>query len=201
MNKTRSPAEVRVRQYTPADHAAVAELFVEGMFSYEAHQNDYNEQYVASCLRDDLADIESAYFARGGNFWVATLARLPSSSSSSDVAQIASSSNQDEHEHEVVVGMVGLERSPNGDGELRRLSVRLDCQGLGIGRLLVSHLEQWARANGIARVNLCTGVVMPDAMAFYAKLGYRLEREEPESDEYMLACFSKPLSAGVAVSA
>lgn len=166
---------VCIRQFTSADAAVVAELFTEGMCSYEAHQDAYNLQYIASCLRADLADVQAAYNATGGNFWVATL-RANSDSKG-----------------EVVVGMVGIEPKAEGDAELRRLSVKRGYQGFGIGRVLVDHVEQWAKANGFKSVSLSTGTVMKEAIAFYTKCGYRIAREELEAEGYWLACFVKEL--------
>ncbi|TYZ59232.1 hypothetical protein PybrP1_010852 [[Pythium] brassicae (nom. inval.)] len=178
---------MRVRQFVSADAAAVAELFAEGMNSYPAHQNAYNAAYVASCLREDLAEIEAVYLERGGNFLVATM---------SASRTLTEARGMQEHE-EVVVGMVGLERLPSSGseviGELRRLSVRADCKRHGVGRLLVDHLERWARESGFARINLSTGVVMREANAFYTKLGYRFVGEEPEAPEYMLAIAGTPV--------
>lgn len=175
---------VCVRQFQHGDAAAIAELFAEGMNSYPAHQNEYNAAYVASCLRADLADIDAAYMATGGNFFVATMSVVPQAVQGDD-------------DEQVVVGMVGLERLPSTSGEvvgeLRRLSVRADCKRFGIGRLLVARLERWAKASGFTRIDLSTGVVMREANTFYAKVGYRFVREEPESPEYMLACFTKDL--------
>lgn len=170
---------VRIRQFTPADAAVVTELFTEGMCSYDAHQDAYNLQYIASCLKDDLADVQAAYMATGGNFWVATLpaAHTP--------------------EEEVVVGMVGIKPKGNGDAELRRLSVNSTYKGFGIGRLLIAHLEQWAKDNRFKSVRLSTGTVMKEAIAFYTKCGYEFIGEELEAEDYKLARFSKQLVAQV----
>lgn len=192
MNLSADVSAVHVREFASADRTAVAELFAEGMNSYPAHQNAYNTEYVASCLRDDLADIEGSYAAKGGNFWVATL-RVTNEGAESQTGE-----QEQQREEEEVVGMIGLERLAGDDGrelvgELRRLSIRSDCKHHGIGRLLTSHLEHWARQRGFARINLSTGIVMHEAIAFYTKLGYRFVGEEPESPEYMLACFTKEL--------
>lgn len=181
---------VLVRQFIPADHDAVVALFVDGMNSHPAHQNEYTAEYIASCLRADLADIDGSYMARSGNFWVAT---LPPSTLSETPA------GGEAKPQDVIVGMIGIECIPGSDasakkaGEVRRLAVRSDCKRLGIGRILMAHLEQWASANGYATIHLSTGVVMRDAIAFYSKIGYKFVGEKPESPEYMLACFKKEL--------
>lgn len=156
---------MRIHQFTSVDAAAVAELFAEGMCSYEAHEDAYNLQYIASCIQADLADVPAAYIATGGNFWVATL-RADSNS-----------------EDKMVVGMVSIEPKAEGDAELRRLSVKRGYQGFGIGRAFVDDLEQWAKANGFKSVSLSTGIVMKEAIAFYTKCGYRIMREELEAED------------------
>lgn len=176
MGNSDRPQPAYIRQFTSADATAATELFTEGMCSYEAHQDAYNLQYIASCLQADLADVQASYIATGGNFWVATIPAEPNSDDS-----------------ELVVGMVGIELTADGDAELRRLSVKCEYQSYGIGRLLVNHLENWARANGIKSVSLSTGTVMPEAIAFYTKCGYKFVKEEREAEDYWLACFVKEL--------
>ncbi|KAF1331438.1 N-acetyltransferase cml2, partial [Globisporangium splendens] len=169
------PQRVRIRQYTLGDHAAVTELFVQGMCSYPAHQDAYNLRYINECLGADLADIEGTYLHAGGNFWVAVLEREGSGGDGE------------------VVGMVALERKTDTEGELRRMSVSAKCKRFGIGRLLVAHLETWAKTNGFATVILSTGTVMPEARAFYKSVGYAETHSEMESDEYEVQCFLKEL--------
>ncbi|KAJ0412318.1 hypothetical protein ATCC90586_009508 [Pythium insidiosum] len=109
------------------------------------------ERYIQRALREDLADIEAAYFRGGGHFWVAT-AR--------------------ENDDERVVGIVALENKGNERGELRRLSVHNDYRRRGIARQLVSTLEEWATAAGFRVVELNTGDTMTPACRLYPALGY-----------------------------
>jgi GNAT superfamily N-acetyltransferase len=53
------------------------------------------------------------------------------------------------------------------------LSVRLDRQRLGCGRALLSHVETWARANGIGAMTLSTFREVPWNAPFYQRLGFR----------------------------
>lgn len=175
---------LRLRQYTPADHATVVELFIAGMQDYDGHKNDGNLRYIQWALGSDLADIHGTYIAPGGNYWIATLAH----DDKSDTDSSTSNSNEE------VVGMIAYQRKENGDGELRRLSIKREYRRFGLGKLLVAHLEQWAKTNGFTSVSLNTGTVMHDACRFYDKIGYALTKIEPTPGGYELAYFSKALS-------
>lgn len=169
---------LRIRQYTAADHATAVTLFTEGMRSYEGHQGEGNLQYIQWSLETDLADIHGTYIAPGGNFWIASL--------TSEEARGGA-------EPEEVIGMIAYQPKDEGDGELRRLSVKSAYRRFGIGHILVRHLEQWATANGFKSVSLNTGTVMHDACLFYKKIGYTLTKTENASGYYELAFFCKQL--------
>jgi ribosomal protein S18 acetylase RimI-like enzyme len=80
-------------------------------------------------------------------------------------------------------GVVGLQRVPDGAriagtgadtaGELKRLFVRPDYRGRGIGRMLMRRAELVARARGYDALVLTTSAeMMPLAQALYDSLGY-----------------------------
>ncbi|KAF1331440.1 N-acetyltransferase cml2, partial [Globisporangium splendens] len=159
---------VCVRQYVPEDHAAVVQMFVNGMRSYDGHQGPGNAMYIKWSLETDMADIVGTYITPGGNFWVATL------------------------EDGEIVGMIAYQKKEaDGEGELRRLSVKSEYKRFGLGKFLVAHLETWAKANGFKTVTLNTGTVMHDAIAFYHKIGYTLTKIENTSGHYELQYFEK----------
>jgi GNAT superfamily N-acetyltransferase len=58
-----------------------------------------------------------------------------------------------------------------GKGKITRVYVRPDLQGRGLGKRVMEHLEQHARATGRASVFLNASTV---AKRFYESLGYRL---------------------------
>jgi amino-acid N-acetyltransferase len=66
-----------------------------------------------------------------------------------------------------VVGTVGLEVH-GGDGLLRSLAVAPVARGRGLGRALVTAVEQQARAQGLHSLTLLTQTAAP----FFAALGY-----------------------------
>ena len=72
---------------------------------------------------------------------------------------------------ERMVGCGGYVRC-DGYGELKRLFVRPEARGRGVGELLVAELERRARADGLAALMLETGVRQPAAIRLYERAGY-----------------------------
>jgi putative acetyltransferase len=97
----------------------------------------------------DLFDIESSYFARGGRFDVLVAARVN------------------------VVGTVGLYPTGGGTVELRKMYLHKDLRGMGHGRRLLEHAIAAARLMGFGRVTLETASVLKEAVALYARHGFR----------------------------
>lgn len=52
------------------------------------------------------------------------------------------------------------------------IAVRSDCRRMGIGKMLLTAAEEWARASGAAGVRLVSGSTRTGAHAFYRSLGY-----------------------------
>ena len=61
---------------------------------------------------------------------------------------------------------------------IENLAVLPACQGLGLGRRLMAHVERLAALLGFAEVRLYTNKLFAENVAFYEKLGYRVYREE-----------------------
>ena len=57
-------------------------------------------------------------------------------------------------------------------GEIKRMFVRPEERGRGLGRALLAALETEARALGIARLVLETGLRQHEAMALYTRAGF-----------------------------
>lgn len=70
------------------------------------------------------------------------------------------------------VGCIGLLPIVDGVGELKRLYVRPDHRGQGIGRRLITSAEALARHRGATTLRLATGTRQPEAIALYESLGY-----------------------------
>lgn len=165
-----------IRQYTAEDHDQIVDMFIDGMLAYpEQMDTPFIEDYIRRSLETDLSSMHETYFASGGNFWVITPEDSPS----------------------LVVGSVGFEPNSNGEGELRRMPVKSGYRRYGLGRLLISTLEQWAVTEGFRKVWLTTGTVMKKAHGFYEANGYCqvevVEMMPPH--KYLAVKFEKTLMA------
>jgi GNAT superfamily N-acetyltransferase len=57
--------------------------------------------------------------------------------------------------------------------EVKRVYVSEKARGMGVARLIMSTLEDDARAHGRTRIILETGIRQPEAIALYESLGYQ----------------------------
>ena len=100
-------AGFELRRYNEeTDLSAVQKIFAEGMRLYSeplpstSALKPFWERYIENSLKDDLSDIQSVYFEKGGYFWV--------------IADITQGNG-------LVVGHVGVENIGEGRCELRRM--------------------------------------------------------------------------------
>ncbi|UCD48552.1 MAG: GNAT family N-acetyltransferase [Phycisphaerales bacterium] len=96
----------------------------------------------------DLSDIEQSYLARGGTF------RILESSDGS------------------VIGAYGLYPMEDRACELRKMYLRRECRGQGLGRRLLDDALAEARRLGFRRVVLETASVLKEAIALYERYGF-----------------------------
>ena len=71
-----------------------------------------------------------------------------------------------------VVGCVGVKLHPGGIGEIRRLGVAPVTRGMGLGRLLLTALEDSARDAGSTVTRLDTNRTLTEAIQLYRSAGY-----------------------------
>ena len=71
-----------------------------------------------------------------------------------------------------VVGCGGVQVIDERTAEIKRMWIAPDARGLGLGRLLLTHLEDEARGLGRHRVVLDTNGVLHEAIAMYRACGY-----------------------------
>jgi putative acetyltransferase len=79
-------------------------------------------------------------------------------------------------------------------GELKRMYVRPALRGLGLGKLMLEHLENYAREQGVEQLRLETGIHQREAIGLYERMGF--ERIGPFGDyraDPLSRCYEKPI--------
>lgn len=71
------------------------------------------------------------------------------------------------------LGSIAFRIVAPGHAEMKRLFVRADARGHGLGRRLLEALEEAARRQGITRISLETGIHQPEAIGLYRSVGYQ----------------------------
>lgn len=165
-DKVKAPDEelptIAIRQFEPQDLKAVLTLFSDGMMLYTEPGHPHYQvwaDYVTNSLATDLADIPDFYLSsEGSTFLVATAVDAASGDS-------------------VVVGTIAIERKSHELAELRRVSVKAEYRRFGIGRMLMSHVTQWAKNQyEYSRLTLSTATTQELAIKFYESLGYEFTK-------------------------
>jgi molybdate transport system substrate-binding protein len=105
----------------------------------------------------DLEDLEKGFFADGGMF---------------DVAVDPDGG---------LAACCGMKILAGGRLELRKMYVRRDRRGQGLGRRLLDRALAWARARGHPRVELETASRLVEAIALYEKAGFRPRPGKPDT--------------------
>jgi len=84
-------------------------------------------------------------------------------------------------------GCAGIKLFGTEYGEIKRMYVRPGFRGLGLGKLLLDHLADYARSHGIGFLRLETGVHQHAAIRLYEQEGFQripafgAYREDPVS--------------------
>jgi DNA-binding MarR family transcriptional regulator/GNAT superfamily N-acetyltransferase len=97
------------------------------------------------------------------------------------------------------VGCGALKFHPDAPAELKRMWVAPHVRGLGLGRRLLSALEDHARAGGASVVRLETNRALAEAIAMYRASGYR-EVPAFNAERYAHHWFEKSLYSPARVS-
>jgi GNAT superfamily N-acetyltransferase len=92
------------------------------------------------------------------------------------------------------VGCGGVCRFDATRAELKRMYVRPESRGLGLGRRLLAELEEHARALGYAGIVLETGDRQPESVGLYVSAGFeRIPCYPPYAERALSLCFEKRL--------
>jgi GNAT superfamily N-acetyltransferase len=92
------------------------------------------------------------------------------------------------------VGCGAMRRLDEATAELKRMYVEPDLRGRGIAREILDHLEAAARAMGIRRLVLETGIYQAEAIGLYRRAGFNPVRCWGEYEGVLTSvCFEKNL--------
>jgi putative acetyltransferase len=72
-----------------------------------------------------------------------------------------------------LLGSIALLVIAPGHAEMKRMFVRPEARGIGLGRRLLNALEEIARHRSITRMSLETGIKETEAIGLYRTSGYR----------------------------
>ena len=93
---------------------------------------------------------------------------------------------------DISAGCGGIQLFGAEYGELKRMYVRPQFRGLGLGRLMLSPLEEYAREHHIMLVRLETGIHQAAAISMYERWGYvRIPPFPPYFDDPVSRCYER----------
>jgi GNAT superfamily N-acetyltransferase len=92
-------------------------------------------------------------------------------------------------------GCGGIQLFGAAYGELKRMFVRPHFRGRGFGELLLDHLADYARANGVGLLRLETGIHQAAAIRLYERAGFqRIPRFGAYVDDPLSLFFEKRIT-------
>ena len=162
----------------PTEIASVAELmraFVTWQYvRHGKHRDRVDAYFDPAAFEQELARLPAPYQRPDGALLLATVDGEPA-------------------------GCIALKPLAERVCEMKRLYLKPEFHGLGIGRLLVSRLIDEASAIGYISMRLETGPLQHEALGLYAGFGFRRippYRNLPDCLRDWLVCMERPLSAG-----
>jgi GNAT superfamily N-acetyltransferase len=71
------------------------------------------------------------------------------------------------------IGCGGMQFFGSDYGEIKRMYIRPQYRGLGFAKMMLAHLFEYSRSNGINVLRLETGIHQHEAIALYERAGFR----------------------------
>jgi GNAT superfamily N-acetyltransferase len=71
------------------------------------------------------------------------------------------------------MGCGGIQLVGGEYAEIKRMYVRPAYRGLGLAKMMLEHLAEYARARGVLMLRLETGIYQPAAIDLYERFGFR----------------------------
>ncbi|NJM96403.1 MAG: GNAT family N-acetyltransferase [Phormidesmis sp. RL_2_1] len=135
-----------IRDWSVGDRTAAADVVKTVLVEYDLSW----EVDCGGCSDQDVVDVEKYYWEAGGEFWV------------------IERSGQ-------IVGTGGYYPITRGNRavEVRKMYLLPDARGYGLGRFLLTQLEQAATDKGFKEVWVETATALSAAVKLYEKNGYR----------------------------
>jgi putative acetyltransferase len=93
-------------------------------------------------------------------------------------------------------GCGGIKLHEDGYGELKRMYVRPQFRGSGLGKMILEQVANHATSHGITLLRLETGIHQKAAIRLYETWGFRrIPPFGPYTDDPMNLCFEKALAS------
>lgn len=80
--------------------------------------------------------------------------------------------------HDTMIAYLAYDFTECPVGKISKLYLLASFRGKGYGRAMIEHIESEARQSGITKLWLQTNRNNTQSIAFYERIGYRLEREK-----------------------
>jgi putative acetyltransferase len=95
----------------------------------------------------------------------------------------------------VPAGCGGVQLFGKDFGELKRMYVRPEYRGQGLGKILLDYLTHFTQAQGIQTLRLETGIYQTEAIGMYERMGfYRIPPFGDYWDDPVSLCYEKQLN-------
>ena len=75
--------------------------------------------------------------------------------------------------NDALVGCGGVKLFEDDYAEIKRMYVRPQHRGMGFAKVMLEHLSDYARRQGISRLRLETGIYQTEAIGLYERLGFQ----------------------------